>query len=74
MVLLWLMGDLGKTLYFIIRKNPAQFWICSSLQITIDCLIMGQVYLYGKKSSSRLPTTDIDPTEEKSIEKPNYDD
>jgi uncharacterized protein with PQ loop repeat len=59
MVLMWLMGDVGKTLYFVIKRNPAQFWICSSIQITIDILILGQVYFYGKRQ--RIPTdTDTD--------------
>uniref|UniRef100_A0A1I8BT88 PQ-loop repeat-containing protein 1 n=1 Tax=Meloidogyne hapla TaxID=6305 RepID=A0A1I8BT88_MELHA len=49
MVLMWLIGDIGKTIYFIIRASPAQFWICSCLQITIDILILLQVWVYGRK-------------------------
>lgn len=55
MVLMWLVGDVGKTVYFIVREAPAQFWICSSLQITIDILILGQVYFYNR-GTSRIPT------------------
>ncbi|KAE9555261.1 hypothetical protein FO519_001512 [Halicephalobus sp. NKZ332] len=55
MVLMWLMGDVGKTIYFVVRNNPAQFYICSSLQITIDILILCQVYFYGKRVQ-RVPT------------------
>ncbi|CAK5059726.1 unnamed protein product [Meloidogyne enterolobii] len=49
MVLMWLIGDLGKTIYFVVRASPAQFWICSCLQITIDILILLQVWIYGRK-------------------------
>ncbi|KAI6208802.1 PQ-loop repeat-containing protein 1 [Aphelenchoides besseyi] len=55
MVLMWLLGDIGKTVYFVVRKNPAQFWICSSLQITIDILILGQVYFFNR-GAARVPT------------------
>ncbi|CAD5205769.1 unnamed protein product [Bursaphelenchus okinawaensis] len=55
MVLMWLLGDLGKTVYFVVRGNPAQFWICSLLQITIDVLILGQVYFYNR-GNARIPT------------------
>jgi len=50
MVLAWLIGDLGKTLYFIFRSTPAQFYICSCLQITLDVLILCQVWLYGRRA------------------------
>jgi len=33
MVLAWLIGDVGKTLYFVFRSTPAQFYICSCLQV-----------------------------------------
>ncbi|KAI1728672.1 PQ loop repeat domain-containing protein [Ditylenchus destructor] len=56
MVLMWLIGDVGKTIYFVVRQNPAQFYICGSMQITIDILIMLQVFFYNRRSSSRIPT------------------
>lgn len=56
MVLMWLIGDVGKTIYFVVRQNPAQFYICSSMQITIDILILLQVFFYNRRSSSRIPT------------------
>lgn len=49
MVLLWLAGDLFKTVYFIVRAAPKQFWICGSLQISIDILILFQVVIYSRK-------------------------
>lgn len=46
MVVMWTGGDLFKTVYFIIREAPFQFWICSILQVSIDFLILAQVYIY----------------------------
>ncbi|KAI6225235.1 PQ-loop repeat-containing protein 1 [Aphelenchoides fujianensis] len=64
MVLAWLLGDVGKTVYFVVRKNPAQFWICGGLQITIDVLILGQVYFFGR-GNARVPTYQPRDSEEK---------
>uniref|UniRef100_A0A1B6DX13 Solute carrier family 66 member 2 n=1 Tax=Clastoptera arizonana TaxID=38151 RepID=A0A1B6DX13_9HEMI len=46
MVVMWTMGDMFKTTYFILRETPAQFWLCGCLQIIIDVFILGQVYWY----------------------------
>lgn len=51
MVAMWLSGDLFKTLYFIIRETPSQFWICSSVQVVIDILILCQAIFYRKPYS-----------------------
>ncbi|KAL3074968.1 hypothetical protein niasHS_014413 [Heterodera schachtii] len=51
MVLMWFVGDVGKTIYFVVRQSPAQFWICSCLQITIDVLILLQVWAYGQHAT-----------------------
>ncbi|KAM4614541.1 solute carrier family 66 member 2-like [Discoglossus pictus] len=47
MVLLWTAGDFFKTIYFIIRQTPAQFWLCGTLQICLDAAILLQVYHYS---------------------------
>lgn len=52
MVFMWLLGDLYKTAYFILRNTPKQFWLCGTLQVTIDLLIICQVCIYRKKDSS----------------------
>lgn len=39
MVLLWTIGDMFKTGYFIVRKAPAQFWICGLLQVSFGYAI-----------------------------------
>uniref|UniRef100_A0A915DGR2 PQ-loop repeat-containing protein 1 n=1 Tax=Ditylenchus dipsaci TaxID=166011 RepID=A0A915DGR2_9BILA len=48
MVLMWLLGDIGKTIYFVVKHTPSQFYICGGLQITIDILILMQVFFYGR--------------------------
>jgi len=35
MVIMWTLGDMFKTGYFIVRKAPSQFWICGTLQASI---------------------------------------
>ncbi|KAL3859818.1 hypothetical protein ACJMK2_010011 [Sinanodonta woodiana] len=46
MVAMWTCGDVFKTVYFILRETPAQFWICGILQVSIDISIFMQVYMY----------------------------
>ncbi|XP_034237432.1 solute carrier family 66 member 2 isoform X2 [Thrips palmi] len=46
MVLMWTAGDIFKTLYFLIREAPFQFWLCGMLQVSVDIAILGQVHIY----------------------------
>uniref|UniRef100_A0A8D9BJQ4 Solute carrier family 66 member 2 n=1 Tax=Cacopsylla melanoneura TaxID=428564 RepID=A0A8D9BJQ4_9HEMI len=46
MVLMWTTGDAFKTVYFVVREAPLQFWVCGSLQVLIDLAILFQVYWY----------------------------
>ncbi|XP_044266704.1 solute carrier family 66 member 2 isoform X2 [Tribolium madens] len=46
MVIMWTCGDVFKTLYFLLREAPIQFWICGSVQVAVDVLILLQVYIY----------------------------
>ncbi|XP_064599233.1 solute carrier family 66 member 2-like isoform X2 [Liolophura sinensis] len=48
MVMFWTMGDVFKTLYFILREAPPQFWICGMLQVGIDISIFVQVFYYRR--------------------------
>lgn len=48
-VILWTSGDVFKTVYFIVRQAPKQFWLCGILQISIDVAILGQVLYYSKR-------------------------
>lgn len=42
----WLVGDILKTVYFIIKEEPTQFVMCGELQILIDVLIVLQINMY----------------------------
>uniref|UniRef100_A0A182WRW0 Uncharacterized protein n=1 Tax=Anopheles quadriannulatus TaxID=34691 RepID=A0A182WRW0_ANOQN len=46
MVIMWTAGDMFKTGYFVLRHAPTQFWICGTLQVSLDLAILLQVYLY----------------------------
>lgn len=46
MVLMWTSGDTFKTVYFILRQAPAQFYICGTLQVGVDLFILFQVWYY----------------------------
>jgi len=52
MVLMMLIGDTFKTLYYVLRDTPAQFYMCSSLQSAIDVAILYQVCYYGSTSAT----------------------
>lgn len=46
MVVMWTCGDIFKTLYFLLREAPIQFWICGIIQVMVDLLILLEVYIY----------------------------
>ncbi|XP_045762385.1 solute carrier family 66 member 2 isoform X1 [Maniola jurtina] len=52
MVIMWTCGDLFKTAYFVIREAPAQFWVCGSLQVLLDIIILIQVWLYRQNTAA----------------------
>lgn len=54
MVLMWLIGDVYKTSYFVMRSAPIQFLVCGSVQVVLDLLILYQVYLYRKPPYHKL--------------------
>jgi hypothetical protein len=31
---MWLLDDIGKAIYVVVRKVPSQFWICAFLQVS----------------------------------------
>jgi len=53
MVMMWTCGDIFKTSYFIMRNTPPQFFICGSMQVTVDILILAQVWLYKENTEKR---------------------
>ena len=48
MVIMWTCGDTFKTVYFIVKVAPMQFWVCGIMQICIDIAILVQVYMYNR--------------------------
>uniref|UniRef100_A0A6B2EFD2 Solute carrier family 66 member 2 n=1 Tax=Phlebotomus kandelakii TaxID=1109342 RepID=A0A6B2EFD2_9DIPT len=53
MVIMWTLGDVFKTVYFVLRSAPTQFWVCGSLQVSLDLAILLQVYIYRKNQAPR---------------------
>lgn len=53
MVIMWMCGDIFKTIYFILREAPVQFWVCGSLQVAVDIAILLQVYFYNNVEPKR---------------------
>ncbi|XP_055713788.1 solute carrier family 66 member 2 isoform X2 [Phlebotomus papatasi] len=53
MVIMWTLGDIFKTVYFVLRSAPTQFWVCGSLQVSLDLAILLQVYIYRKNQAPR---------------------
>ncbi|KAM9568293.1 solute carrier family 66 member 2 isoform 3-T5 [Salvelinus alpinus] len=47
MVLLWTVGDIFKTTYFVMNHSPSQFWVCGAVQILIDMAILLQVICFA---------------------------
>ncbi|XP_021191313.1 solute carrier family 66 member 2 isoform X2 [Helicoverpa armigera] len=52
MVIMWTCGDVFKTTYFVLREAPPQFWLCGSLQVSLDVVILFQVWLYRHKTAA----------------------
>lgn len=50
MVVMWLIGDSFKSAYFIVKKQPYQFWMCGLVQCTIDIIILLQVCVFKQNS------------------------
>ncbi|CAL8292014.1 unnamed protein product [Boreogadus saida] len=53
MVVMWTLGDVFKTSYFLLNESPVQFWVCGSVQIVMDALILLQVFLYAPDAHSK---------------------
>ncbi|XP_038070419.1 solute carrier family 66 member 2-like [Patiria miniata] len=54
MVCCWFSGDIFKTIYFILKQAPAQFWVCGIMQVTIDVAILTQVCYYTNKPPQKV--------------------
>ncbi len=47
MVALWMMGDIFRFLYFILRDVPFTFILCVILQLLVDIAVFFQIFRYG---------------------------
>lgn len=43
MVIMWTIGDVYKTTYFILRSAPIQFWLCGILQVILINLLFNLI-------------------------------
>jgi hypothetical protein len=44
----WFVGDIIKTYYFLVSEAPSQLFIGGVLQVTLDAIIVAQVFWYRK--------------------------
>ena len=49
LIMTWFLGDFSKTIYFIAFSQPTQFILCGSIQLTVDLIILIQLFIYRKK-------------------------
>lgn len=52
----WFLGDAFKTIIFITSGAPFQFLACGLFQLFIDCVILGQLFIYKGDSNSGTQT------------------
>lgn len=45
----WFLGDGFKTIWFIINGEPLQFLMCGIIQLTVDVIILIQVFVYQNR-------------------------
>ena len=46
MIFSWVAGDVFKTVYFIYKNQPFQFIMCGTVQLIVDFIIIGQIYMF----------------------------
>ena len=59
MIVAWFLGDGFKTFYFILEKQPAQFLMCGTIQLTVDVLILMQMFFYKENESVKISYDDV---------------
>lgn len=52
MVAGWFIGDLFKTVYFVVKAVPIQFILCGSVQLCVDVAICAQILVYPSSPQS----------------------
>lgn len=50
MVCMWVIGDLTKTIYFIVEAQPFPFLFCGIIQSITDFILVGQIIQYWNNS------------------------
>jgi hypothetical protein len=53
----WCFGDVFKTAYFLSIGAPAQFTVCAVIQVTIDVVVLGQLYYMSTPAAAAALTT-----------------
>jgi len=48
LVVSWFIGDIFKTIYFIVTETPIQFILCGIVQLIIDIIVFLQISTYGE--------------------------
>ncbi|KZT39396.1 hypothetical protein SISSUDRAFT_1070555 [Sistotremastrum suecicum HHB10207 ss-3] len=57
----WVGGDTFKTVYFFLQDSPLPFKVCAIFQLSIDCSIVVQRFMYGDTPPATvLPEDDIE--------------
>ncbi|KAF5383528.1 hypothetical protein D9615_003696 [Tricholomella constricta] len=60
----WAGGDSFKMVYFFIQNSPLQFKVCAVFQLSVDCAIVIQRWLYGNAPPATALLADDDELEE----------
>mgnify|MGYP002388118781 CR=1 FL=1 len=48
MIMSWFLGDVFKTVYFVMQAAPLQFVLCGLTQLAVDTVVLGQYMVYKK--------------------------
>jgi uncharacterized protein with PQ loop repeat len=70
MLFTWALGDSFKTFYFLQTKAPLQMLICGLFQLTMDCVLLGQLLIY----TYICPTVKLDKSEYTTADELEEDD
>ncbi|GLB43442.1 putative PQ loop repeat [Lyophyllum shimeji] len=60
----WFGGDAFKTVYFFTQGSPLQFKVCAIFQLSVDCAIVVQRFMYGNAPPATGLMTEDDELEE----------
>ena len=80
---MWLIGDFYKAYYYSSNESPIQLVICAFFQVTIDCSILSQFWIYRvntaienenlKKEQEERDALELSQRSTGSNEKPNFE-